>query len=296
MWGIKKISIRPKTPRKTHIFCIFKYSKFHFVGTLGGYAYSWIDIRIIGYFLTNADVSAYEFAWRVTEFVILFSNAIALTTLPQVSRWDADGETKKIEQLIENGVTASLFFVIPAFFGTVLLAVEILQFVFGPEYTIAGIVLVILMFEALFQAVHKVLSRVLLGMDKPSLAARATAVSILLNIILNIVFVVSYGLPGAAAATAISFMMNTALHGWFLSRYITISFNIFDIVKCVLSAIGMTTVLLFIQSNLAIVSLPLLMVVVAVGGSVYLIFAMAFSSIRDKIFDTLGQIIDHPVA
>lgn len=291
IWGMSKISIYPSYPSFDNISFLLEYSKFYFISYIGGYSYSWIDILLIGLFLTRVEVSSYEFAWRITEIVILFSNSIALVVLPQVSHWSSNNAIEKIETLLGQAVTASLFFVIPAFFGSTLLAKEILGLVFGQEYTIAWAALIILMGEAVFQSFHKVVSRVLLGINKPAFAAKATVVTVILNIVLNVLFIIHLGLIGAALATGISFALNALLHGWFLSKFITIQFNFKDIGKCTFCAACMTIVLSYIEANITIESVPTLVAIVMIGTILYLLFTMSFTSLRNKTTNQLKTLM-----
>ncbi|MCO8267472.1 oligosaccharide flippase family protein, partial [Haloferax sp. AB510] len=156
VWGWSKVSVKLRVPSRAHIYSITDYSKYNVISSVGGYVYSWMDIAIIGLFLTQSHVAAYEIAWRVANVVILFSRAIANALFPQVSEWHSQGADKQIEELIPNILTSSLIFVIPSFFGTLLLSDQILGIVFGPEYVFAGIVLIILMFDQVTEAVQVV--------------------------------------------------------------------------------------------------------------------------------------------
>ncbi|XGI82739.1 oligosaccharide flippase family protein [Halorutilales archaeon Cl-col2-1] len=63
---------------------IFDYSKYSFISSIGGYFYSWMDVAILGIFLSQSHIGAYEMAWRVTTIVMLLSSSIATSISPML--------------------------------------------------------------------------------------------------------------------------------------------------------------------------------------------------------------------
>lgn len=283
VWGWYKTSVSLGKPSVNHARSLFDYSKYSVVSSIGGYFYSWMDVAIIGLFLTQADVGAYEVAWRVTAITMLFSNAIAATVFPQISQWDAENETNRIKSVIRNSITPSLLLTIPAFFGVLVLSRNILGLIFGPEFTAASIVLIILMGEKVLQSVHVILGRSLQAINQPDLAAVATTVSVLVNLILNIILIYLFGIVGAAVATTISFAINTLLHGYYLSKSVKIDFPHSEIVWSILSSVGMAVVLFGLQMVFIINTLPNLIIMIILGAGLYLGLLLSFRPLRMKI-------------
>jgi O-antigen/teichoic acid export membrane protein len=290
LWGAYKISLGFGTPSLTNARSLFDYSKYAFISSIGGYFYSWMDVAIIGFFLTQSNVGVYEIAWQVTAVTILFSSSIATTIFPQVSQWHDENAKERIEKVIPNVITPSMFFVIPAFVGIVLFSHEILGLVFGPEFTTGYLVLIILMGEKIFQSIHFILGRSLQGIDRPDLAAKATVIAIALNFFLNIAFVFYYGILGAAIATTLSFLVNTTLHARYLSRFITINIPLNEIRDLVLASIGMGISLQLIRTVYQIGNLPRLIVIILLGAIFYIVFVFIIPSSRRMITANLKQL------
>lgn len=291
IWGWYKCSIYPGQPSREHARSLFDYGKYNVVSSIGGYFYSWMDVAIIGLFLTQAHVGAYEIAWRVTEIVMLLSKSIATALFPQVSQWDTKEAKTQIESTIRGTITPSLILVIPSFFGVVIFSREILSFLFGPQFTIAWLVLIVLMSEKLFQAIHIIFGRSLQGLDRPNLAAYATVVSVVVNLFLNLILVLRFGILGAAVATAISFGLNTLLHGYFLSEFVTINFPNREIVWCFLSSLGMASILLGLQWFVAIDNSYRLLVAIAIGATIYGLLILLFRPLRIRLFSQIRLLI-----
>lgn len=287
VWGWLKVSIVPATPSMSHARSLFDYAKYNVVTSVGGYFYSWIDVAVIGLFLTQAHVGAYEIAWRVTMIPLLLSRAIATSIFPEISRLDAEDATSRIESVIRQTVTPSLLLAVPAFFGVIVFAREILEIGFGPEFTIASTVFIILASEKMLQAVHKILSRSLLGINHPEYAAKATIVSVVLNLVLNLILVYRFGIVGAAVATTSAFVVNTVLHGYYLSKYLSIRISYQEVTWCFVSA-GMMSFCLYIIQLFINIDTPFRLVgVIFVGVVVYGLIVLQHKSIRHQIFNVL---------
>jgi O-antigen/teichoic acid export membrane protein len=292
IWGWYKSSVTLERPTVSHARSLFDYGRYNVVSSIGGYFYSWMDVAIIGLFLTQAHVGAYEVAWRVTTVSILFSNAIAMTMFPQVSEWSADGAKERIESLIGVVMTPSLFFVIPAFFGTVVFSQEILQFVFGQEYTTATVVLIVLMGDKVFQAIQLVVGRSLQAINKPDLAAQATVVSVVSNGVLNVIFVLNFGILGAAVATVISSLLNDLLHLFYLRRHIHIRLPYREIIECIFAASVMTGVLLILESMHEVSDITGLIGYIFIGIISYGSSTLFLPNLRRRVFNISSQLLD----
>jgi len=291
VWGWYKISISFGQPSVSHARSLFDYSKFSVMSTIGGFFYSWMDVAIIGLFLTQAHVGAYEVAWRVTVVSTLLSSAIATALFPQVSQWDAADQQEKIQSLIRDTLAPSMVIAVPAFFGVTIFSREILSLTFGEEFTMAWIALIILSSEKVIQSIHIILGRALQGINRPDLAAKATVFSIVLNLVLNIVLVLQFGITGAAVATAISFAINGALHAYYVSQFVSIEIPVQEMLAIVLSSAAMAGLLFFGRSVVAIETFPVLIGAVTIGAVLYFLFMLLLPSSRAMIRDNYNQFV-----
>lgn len=292
IWGWYRCSTSVGKPTISHIRSLADYGQYNFISSIGGYAYNWIDVAIIGVFLTQAHVSAYEIAWRITSIVMVFSSAIATTIFPQVSQWDAAGAREKIESLIPKAVTPPLMLVIPAFCGTVVFSREILGLMFGSEYMTAWFVLIILMGEKILQSVHIILGRALQGINRPDLAAKAGVIAMVINIVLNVVLVVQYGIIGAATATALSFGVNSLLHAYYLSKFMIINIPYSRIASAIVASFGMSIILVVVRSALPIDTLLKLSAIISLGVILYIGFVLLIPYSREIIIENSRRMIE----
>ncbi|WP_380677905.1 flippase [Salinigranum sp. GCM10025319] len=289
IYGSLKISTNIGIPTIDHARSLFEYGKYSVVSSVGGYVYSWLDIIILTFFVmdnglvTRSSIGAYENAWRLTLFALIIGRAIGTTVFPQFSRWDAEDARERIEKVIPTAALLSLAVVIPAFVGTAILSKELLSTLFGPEFTVAWIALTILSAEKILQSIHGVIARPLQAIDRPDLAAYATAVAIVVNIVLNIVLISQFGIVGAAIATTVSFAVNTILHARFLSRFLNIYFPFREISWIVLSSGAMGVIIYLVHSVVDIRSIVELTVIVLIGIISYSAMVLIYRPIRMKL-------------
>lgn len=262
---------------------LINYAKFDAISGAGAKIYSWIDIMIIGFFLTQAEVGAYETAWRLTVASVMFGIAIRTAIFPQFSKWSNEGDYKSIEETLTDLITASLFFVIPAFFGVLMLSEELLTHIFGSEFAVASTALMILMIYRISEAINQTLGRTLQAIDYPGLAAYAMIVGVVLNILLNVLLVREFGIIGAAIGTALAYTVMTIIRVMLLNRIITIRVPIKDILWCIFSSQIMVLGIYIFNNTYKIDSVSTLLFVVLFSTMMYLLTTTLSSSIRNKM-------------
>lgn len=283
IWAYLRSNSGIGKPSIEHSKSLFAFSKYQTVTMIGGRVYSWLDIVILGLFLSQNYISAYEVAWQVSLLVVLVSKSIALTLFPQISRWSVEGATAHMESTISEAVYIALFFSIPALIGASVFASEILQYIFGEEYTIASAVFIVLMIEKVIQSVNDIIEQSVRALNRPDLAARATIIAVSLNLILNPLLIVSVGFVGAAIATTISWFVNTALHTVYLLRFISLDFKPHILGWYTVASLIMGSALIAIKSFVPVTSAPLLILEIVVGVAVYIGISAIIPDVRKRI-------------
>lgn len=287
--GWWKVSIPVAYPSLEHARSLFNYGRFSVVSAVGGYFYSWMDVAMLSMFVatgvavTRGEIGAYENAWRLSLVVMLLSQSIATALFPQVSQWSADGATAQIESIIPTAILPALLFVIPAFVGTAVLSRDLLGILFGPEFTVAWLVLIILSGEKILQAIHVVLGRSLQAIDRPDLAAYATVVSVIVNLVLNIILIWKYGIVGAAIATTASFAVNTVLHARYLNQFLNIEFPVREAVWSIIASLVMGVCVYTVHANMEVNTLIELGGIISLGALVYTAVALVYGPIRETV-------------
>lgn len=276
-------------PTWQHARSITNFAKYSVVSAIGGRVFSWADVLVIGFFLTQSHVSAYEIAWRITAVVAMFGGSITTVMFPQISNWNANERYEQIREAVSESTSATFAVTIPALFGVYLLSEDILGTLFGSDYVIASVPLVILMVARVFQSAEAVFGRALSGLNKPNLATRTTIIAVVVNGSLNALLVWQFGIVGGAVATMLSILLKTGLDAIYLSNHITIKFDNNVTRYCIISSIGMSMVIVGVK-NLAPLSTRLAVIATVVLGMIsYLALLYRFDVMRTKIRGIAAQ-------
>jgi len=281
--AVFRSSIRFGRPSIDQARSLLDFSKHNFVSEMGGYVYGWLDVAMIGFFLSQRDVGLYEYAWRVTVPMLIVGDTITTMLFPVISQWSAEEQTKEIEEAISGSLGAALYLAIPTIFGAIAVGEQILRHLFADPYAAASLVLVVLTVEKAFQVVRNVFGPALHGLDRPDLTARATALTLLVNVALNVLLIPRFGILGAAVATMGSVVTSTLLHGAYLSAEVDIDVPLRPLFWFTASGAVMSACLLGLQSVVAIDSLEIVSGAVALGAVIYLMLTVAIPDIREDI-------------
>lgn len=282
-WGYWRCDTGIGRPSLEQARSLIAYAKFHAISSTGGRIYQWMDIAIIGFFLSQEHVSAYEVSWQVTLLVLLVSKSIGWSIFPQVSQWEADGELDKIEWTISKAISFALFFSLPALIGGTLFASEILRYLFGSEYVFGAVVLAILLVEKVFQSFDDIIESALRGLDRPDLAAITTVITVGINLVLNPLLVVTVGFAGAAIATMLVGVISVSLHTHYLSRLVSIEFPFRVASWYVVSSVVMGGILAIVKSTVPITDAPTLFAVIGIGAVIYGALTVSIPTVRNDV-------------
>jgi O-antigen/teichoic acid export membrane protein len=282
LWGVSKLDTRPVLPAAASVRSLLSYTKSNVVPALGVQIHNWTDVLIVGFILTQADVGAYEVAWRVAAVTLLFPSALGVSLLPQASALSARGDHDRVGELVSGALFPAVALVIPAAFGTLVLSEELLGILFGPEYVTAGLALIVLVAGKVPEAVQIVVGRVLLGIDRPDLVARATVVATVLNVGFNVAFIPRYGLVGAAVATTLAFTVGMALRAWYLRGEVAYRVPIGDLLRVTAVSTVMGGVLVVARSALGVTGVVELAAVVLLGVGTFGAGVVAVPRLRSQ--------------
>lgn len=107
-----------------------------------------------------------------------------------------------------------------------ILAPWIINLLFGEEFIPSASVLLYLIPGVLLLTIFKVLNMDLAGRGKPWIAMKAMVPSLIINVILNVLWIPTYGANGAAVASTISYTAAAIIFLWIYSKEISIPIKI----------------------------------------------------------------------
>ena len=163
------------------------------------------DITIIGAFCGDIDVGIYSVAVKIYTIVKQLLNAMMLVAVPRMSRWTGVKGKDELNGQLNEILRGLLIFLIPAIVGLFCLSKEFIIFLSGPEYVMAENALKVLAVTLCFSTgVCFYSNLVLIPNNMEKYIFRATIISAIMNIVLNLISIPIYGFVAAAYTTLIS--------------------------------------------------------------------------------------------
>ena len=178
--------------------------------SIGQYFTQWTDILMLGFLAAPAEVGKYQVAYR-TSTILLFVLAAASSLIPSVisSLYHSDRK----ERLREVFVIATKWITYLTVFGYVFLLIYSSEFLqlFGKSFVGAQRALIILATVQLLAASSGPIGFMLTMSGHERYEVMNATISSILNVVLNYVLILQFGIVGAAVATGISITVMNGL-------------------------------------------------------------------------------------
>jgi len=209
-------------PDISHLRSIVDYAKFSWIGGLRGRTFNWLDITVLGFFVTPSLIGIYSVAWTISRFLFLFSSSISRSLFPEISEVSANQNTEAVSDFLELALSYAGLLLLPGLAGGFVLSENILR-IYSPEFKKGASILVILLLANLIQAYQSQLVNTLNAIDRPDLSFKINFLFIIFNLVLNVALVYLYGWIGAAVATTTAIGLTLVIGYVVLSRVIEFS-------------------------------------------------------------------------
>jgi O-antigen/teichoic acid export membrane protein len=268
-------------PKIRHFKNLINFAKYSWLGEIRGRMFNYMDIIILGLFVSQSLIGIYSIAWNISQFLVIFSGSITNTLFPEMSRLSNEEDPSAVSSLVEKSLTYGGLFLIPGLFGGALLGEQLLR-LYGSEFSQGATILVVLIVAQLIHGYQKQLTNTLNGIDRPEMAFRVNGVFIVANLLLNVVLIYLYGWIGAALATAISGGISTVVSYAYVNSIIDFSFPGMEILYQIVASIVMACVVyggLWVENTFALLqnNIVLVLTLVILGAGVYFVSLLTLS-------------------
>ncbi|MDL1957450.1 MAG: flippase [Candidatus Desulfofervidus auxilii] len=186
------------------------------------------DVVMLGIFKPPAEVGIYRVAVQIALVASFGLQAVNMVVAPRFATFYTKREMEKLQRLVTRSAQAVLAFnlIITSFF--ILFGKIFLDLVFGKEFIIAYIPLLILLIGQLVNSAAGSVGFLLNMTGHEKDTARGMTLAAGINIMLNFSLIPSLGPKGAAIATAISMITWNVILWWFVRRRLGINSLAFD--------------------------------------------------------------------
>jgi O-antigen/teichoic acid export membrane protein len=204
----------------------------------------WTDTLFLGYFKTANDVGIYTAVQRTVMVGSVMITSVNTIFSPYISQLFHQNQINRLSGLFKTVAKWTLTTSLPIYVGLIFFARPVLN-VFGPEFTSGTTPLIILSLGWLANSCTGSLGVMITMTGRPILNFGSAAGVLLINILLNLILIPRYGVPGAAMATAVSLTLGNLISLAIVRFLLKMHPYRADFLKPLISGFG-STVLLFV--------------------------------------------------
>lgn len=242
-----------------------------------------VNLRLASGLEGGEAVSAIEYAYTLYLIVVgVFSYTLSNIIFPELSKLSADSKKDEFVKVLNKSLKISIFFIIPMAVGIGFLSTSIIGIIYERgEFTAhsTDLTAAALMFYAIGMigyGIMEVLNKAFYAMQDAKTPMIVSAIAIVLNIILSIVFVNMIGYIGLPLAASITSLLTAVIMMWRINKKcpgIVDKTTFIESLKTICAASVMAIVLYLLKSKFDFSRFVLIFVSVALGVITY--FGMA---------------------
>jgi O-antigen/teichoic acid export membrane protein len=170
-----------------------------------------VDTFLLWFFHEVGDVGVYGVVYPLASLLLVFQTSINYLTMPTISELHAEDRLDELHRVYQVVTKWTVMASLPAFVVIVLFPETVIRLTYGPDYVAGGTALSVVatgFFVTLFAGPARTATSSLGDTD---VVMWVTAGAAVLNVALNLVLIPPYSFLGAAAATAVAYVV---MNGW----------------------------------------------------------------------------------
>jgi len=229
-----------------------------------------IDTIFLSLMKPQTDVGTYGVAYRVLESLIFFPAIFSGIMLPILSREAVEANLDNFRKTFAKTLRMITIFAVPVTVGGIILAYSIANLIGGREFLASGAPL-----QALFIATGiiffgNLFGRAVIALDLQKKAVVAYLFGVVLNVVLNLIFIPKFTYMGAAWTTVATEFLITVFLFWLVWDKAKISPEVKTTIKAAFAAAVMAGALFYLASPISEpVSFVKLGFFTVLGGGIY---------------------------
>lgn len=201
---------------------VFRFSLPVSATALASFTLAYIDILLLGHFLSAEEVGIYSAASPTSRLVMAFSAALYAVMLPSISEINAKRDSAQLKKYVGYAYKLSVAILLPVTLVSVLLSEPIITTLFGASYAAAATSFEILVVGTAFLGIFTLNSSIFQGVGKPGTPMAILISAAVLDVVLNLTLIPRFEITGAAAASTLTFVFAGVASTVLLRRYLNI--------------------------------------------------------------------------
>lgn len=222
------------------------------IPTVPGNISNWVvnssDRYMITLFLGTAYVGYYSPGYSLGHIINMFFAPLAFMLPMTLSKHYDENNTETVRNILSYSKKYFIALAVPSVVGLSLLSKPLLLILATPEIAENGYLITLFAsLGMLFYGIRSIDSQILILEKKTMITGKIWLLSGFLNIVLNIYFIPTFGILGAAATTLATYVMAYLILGHISRRYLLLPNNPRFVCKCLLASTIMAAILLYLN-------------------------------------------------
>lgn len=168
---------------------------------------SYFDTLMLTAFVTLKDVGIYNIVLPTSLLLMIIPTSLSSVIMPIIVEKYTKKKVEEIKENLKIIYKYLISIILPATIILTIFSKEFIQIFFGSDYVGGNYSFKILLIGILFNSITVINLQYFVGVHKPNLNLKLTIYGVMINIILNLIFIPKLGIFGAAIATASSYII-----------------------------------------------------------------------------------------
>ena len=173
-----------------------------------------IDILLLEKLSTISEVGLYSLATQIAEQLWQIPMAVSIVLFSRTANNESQSSPDNVLPLARTTLMLVFFIAI----GLFIIAPFIIPLIFGEAFSASSLMLQIILPGIVMMTIFRVLSGQLAGLGKPQVTLYIFIPALLINILLNFLWIPDYGGNGAAMASNVSYLVGVSGYWTYYSR------------------------------------------------------------------------------
>ncbi len=281
--------LAPNTSKEPYRNLIY-YSVPLFFSSIMATSATYIDRIVVSYFINLSYLGIYNFALIIASVATILVVPISNLLIPKLSTFFSLDNKEGFRSSIRILLNIVSLIYIPAALGIAALSRIILYEFAGPQYTIAYMPLMIIMFVTSFFIGSVVLSSGISSIRKTKIFVYSSGLSLSTNVVLSILLIPTFNIIGAAIAYSSMNAVNFLIVYHYGRKFGVNNYDIPRVIRIWVSSITMFGAI-FVMQGMFPYSMLNIFLYILLGLAIYMLEIKAFHLISAEEMDYILSVI-----
>ncbi len=243
----------------------------------------------LGRLCSSQEIGFYNLGYNIAQrFISILPSTLWRVLFPAMSSYFGAGDETKMRRLFFLSTRYLAFVTFPVGVGGIILAYQLIRYLYGYEYIGAQRVLQIIFAGSIISTLSNPASAVLYGFNKQSFIYKFGSALAILNIALDFFLIRRFGAVGAAVCYGITTIIGSVGGLFYTCKTMRLQYPIVSVAKVAFAAIIMGIVMeVIVLRNGA---LPGFILAIIAGSLSYLISALALATFEEEDYSLLQNV------